>query len=168
MRGRIDWSEIPLGRVPDEELARRLNVTRQAVAWQRNARKIPPFGGAPPPGALTRMELDDIAALERGYAELLDEDRPHLSIATAAAVARTPGWRVDARRARASGGDGKERGGRATSLRFRAPGRRSWTPRMGPAAAREWLLANGWADEATKRIEELRGRDTTERTGARA
>jgi hypothetical protein len=157
----IDWNTLPLGRLPDAEIARRLGVSRQWVARHRVARGIPPCatGERRAVGALTPMELEDIAALEAAIAKLLDAAQPTLSVAVATSVCRTPGWEVEARRslrARAL----------PTGFRIRAPGRRGHTAWLSPEAARTWLLEAGWVDAAAAHIEALKDRDRT--TGEKA
>jgi hypothetical protein len=147
-RPAIDWAALPYGRLSDEEIARRLGVTRQAVGIRRR-KHSQAAAGRPLP--LTRLELEDLEALERGLALLLEEARPHLAITTSHAVDRTPGWRSEARRALRRG----QRDGRALAFRFRAPGRRLWTAWLAPLEARTWLFRIGWADAASARIEEL-------------
>lgn len=150
----IDWGALPYGRLPDDDIARRLGVTRAAVCKHRNALGIAPFAGTGRTmrEPLTALERADLEALEHGLTTLLDSERPHLAIAAAAAVARTPEWRVETRRARGAG----LQPGRATAFRFRAPGRRTFTAWLTPREARDWVLQAGWADQASARIEALR------------
>lgn len=147
-RSTIDWDAAPFGRMSDEEIARMLGVTRQAVGLQRRRRGIQ-SGGSPLIGAITTLELEQLGVLELGLARILDTERPCLSFAVGEAVAQTPGWRIEMRRARAGEG-------RATAFRFKAPGRRSYTEWQTPAAARVWLLSTGWADTAAERADDLR------------
>lgn len=165
----IDWNEVPLGRYTDDELAARIGVTKRAVCAARLARDIPPVDRALAPftASLSKMEREDLAALDEAVGALADADAVELSFRAAASISLVSGWQLGARHARDSGGDGKDKARlRATRFRFIAPGRRAWSPWMDPRSARVWLLKNGWVDAARARIAELRARTAME--GARA
>lgn len=154
----INWDEVPLGRVPDDDLARRYGVTRQAVQKQRTARgiaaAIDSLPGARPRLPLTDIEREDRVELERALQVLLDGSRRDLTVAVATTVGRVPGWEVEARQRLG-------RGGRPVAFKVRAPGRRGMTEWMSPGRARLWLLEAGWVDAANDRLADLNQRAST-------
>jgi hypothetical protein len=172
MRGtRIQWDDVPLGRYPDAELARRLMTTRQSVCAQRNARGIPPCVGADDTlpyatAALTSLERADFSALDDALDVLLRAQNPRLTFKVSSCVRLVPGWCAEARRSRVHAGPYREgpsttdvqREGRATAFRFQKRGSRQWTSWLEPRAARAWLIDEGWADEAERRLATLRAR----------
>lgn len=144
-RGATDWDAVPLGSLPDAELARLHGVTRQAVAQQRARRGIPPAG----PAVAPLLSREDLGALESALAQLLDSDVVVLRLATATAVPLVRGWAVEMRRSANN---------RLVRVRFRSAIGRGWSEWMTPRRARSWLLQAGWADAAVQRIDELRAR----------
>lgn len=144
-RARIDWTTVPLGVMPDADIAAQHGVRRQTVAYHRNRRGIAPASPlAPSTSPSSRRALLE---LEQALAALLDNTRLDLAIATATAVDLVPGWSVDVRRS------GRHR---VTRARFKTGSNRTWTEWMAPRRARTWLCTSGWADAAEQRASELR------------